>query len=491
MAKEKTIIDEALLDMQKIEEALKANTKEILRSVLKEEIEGYVKESVNSDYVEEDIDDEQSDDEELPIDLDAPVGDELPVDLDAPVGVDAVPELPLGGEEEVGISDELPIDLDMTNASDDDVISVYKKLSGDDEIEVVSDNEVKITDPESGNEYIVALGADAGPESELPIDVDIDAELPIGDELPIDAPEVDVDAELPIGDELPVDAEPEADVDVDAELPVDGDEDEDDLEEAVVYEIELQEDEPTNEDIVRGKGHDTEVKDSSAPNTGDIDDQTADADEVIKGDNLTGGFDDNQAHANAEGPMVMSEDEVSEEEVVEGEEIDESIPKGNGDARRVPGQAKIGQPVGTGAKHVKGVAGQNESIKAKYNALLKENTAFKGTLKKFRNMLTETVVFNSNLAHVVKLFTEHTTTKVEKKQIIDRFDDNVSSLKESKALYKSIVSELGSKKTVTESVEAKINKEGNSGKTQITESTAYVDDSTNRIKDLINRVEKR
>ena len=58
-------------------------------------------------------------------------------------------------------------------------------------------------------------------------------------------------------------------------------------------------------------------------------------------------------------------------------------------------------------------------------------------LKKFKNMLVETVVYNTNLSYVAKLFMEHATTKDEKISIIKRFDE-VSSIKESKKLYKSI-----------------------------------------------------
>jgi len=86
---------------------------------------------------------------------------------------------------------------------------------------------------------------------------------------------------------------------------------------------------------------------------------------------------------------------------------------------------------------------------------------------------------------------EHSTTKGEKDSILKRFDE-VTSLKESKKLYKTIANELEVRKPISESVENKIIKEAASGVSkQIVESTAYVDPSTKRIMDLINRVEKR
>jgi hypothetical protein len=134
----------------------------------------------------------------------------------------------------------------------------------------------------------------------------------------------------------------------------------------------------------------------------------------------------------------------------------------------------------------------------KYNMLLTEasklkaeNLEFRTALKEFRNKLVETVVFNSNLTYVTKLFTEHATTKSEKQNIIRRFDEEVSNLKESKKLYKTIVNELETRKPINESVENKIIKEATSSSSkQLNESTAYVDPSTKRILDLINRVEK-
>ena len=105
-------------------------------------------------------------------------------------------------------------------------------------------------------------------------------------------------------------------------------------------------------------------------------------------------------------------------------------------------------------------------------------------------MLGESVVFNSNLSYVTRLFMEHSTTLSEKKIIVGRFDEEVSTIKESKKLYKTISNELGSKKPMIESVEGKIIKEGTSSvSNQITEST--VDKGTSRINDLIKRVEQR
>lgn len=474
--KNKSIIESALLDAKRIQEALNANTKEILRSVAIEEIDGLVKESLEEGYVEEDADEETEDvtvtaDDEVADDAadseevaddseftsdDSEEGDDLEGGDD--MGMSAEP---LGGDAEV---------RDMTKASDDDVIKVYKELTGDSEIEVVVDDEtgdIKLSVNEPG-EFIIKTGAGA---SEVEPDGDADDFT------------ADVDGE-------------EISADDDAE---EFSNDEEEVDE-VMYEIAL--DEMENIDGIK------------APLGNENDDNWA-------GDNLEGGFDEKKPHAKAEGDMVMSEAEKMEEyaemqpsdlpkgasgldkrEEDEEETLDESIPVGSAQAHRLPGKADIGQPKGAGADNLKESKKPTMTINEvanKYNTLLAEakdlrskNEEYKEALKQFRTMLAETVVFNSNLTYVTKLFMEQTTTKDEKQAILKRFDEEVSTLKESKRLYKTIVNELSSRKPMNESIDRKLNKDVSSGVSkQLNESTAYIDKETQRIKDLMSRVEKR
>ena len=436
--KNKSIIESALLDAKRIQEALNANTKEILRSVAIEEIDGLVKESLGEGYVEEDADEETA---EVEVDAtdDVDSDDEMSDDETEEVGGaedfggadsdDSVEGDDLEGGDEISMSaDALGGDeeMDMTMASDDEVISVYKKLTGDDEIEVVVDDEsgdIKLSVNEPG-EFVIKTGA---------------GEAEVGDEF--DGDDMDSDEEV----------------------------------DEVMYEIAL--DEMENIDGIK------------APLGNENDDNWA-------GDNLEGGFDEDMPHANAEGDMVMSESEemVDEEIEEEDETIEEKIAVGTGmsvgNNRNASGPGSIGA-----AENPKSV---NESA-AKYNTLLTEakelktkNEEYKQALKQFRTMLAETVVFNSNLTYVTKLFMEHSTTKEEKQAILKRFDSEATTLKESKRLYKSIVNELSSRKPMNESIERKLNNEVSSGMSkQLNESTAYVDKETQRIKDLMSRVEKR
>ena len=473
--KNKSIIESALLDAKRIQEALNANTKEILRSVAIEEIDGLVKESLEEGYVEEDADEETEDvdvtaDDEVADDAaddseevaddseftsdDSEEGDDLNGGDD--MGMSAEP---LGGDTEV---------RDMTQASDDDVIKVYKELTGDSEIEVVVDDEtgdIQLSVNEPGKFIIKTNGG----TSEL-------------DSSEISADEFGADEFSAEGGADEFGAEGGAD-----EF---GGEEEEEVDE-VMYEIAL--DEMENID-----GKKAPLGNASKDNWA--------------GDNLDGGFDDDAVkYAHAEGDMVMSEGDL--EEYAETQPTD--LPKGmSGVKKTEEDEDTIDETKYVGGKVAKVATShtnaklQNESKKPKmtinevankYNTLLAEardlrgrNEEYKEALKTFRTMLAETVVFNSNLTYVTKLFMEQTTTKDEKQAILKRFDEEVSTLKESKRLYKTIVNELSSRKPMNESIDRKLNKDVSSGVSkQLNESTAYIDKETQRIKDLMSRVEKR
>lgn len=430
MAEKKSILEEALLDINNIKNALNANTKEILRSVAKEEIDSVVKESLmknEADYEEEDLDStddavdlggdadaatadidtmelggEESEEDELG---DIEVSKEVSPEMDADLGMNADA---LGGDE-----------LDMTGASDDDVIAIYKKLSGEDEIEIVGD-EIHLNISEPG-EYIVKKGAlDLGGDEEEVEDIDLG----------------------PIGDEEEV----ENDSDVD-------------------YEIEMGDDEESEE-------HEAE-----------------ESEEEEEAEHEIGGSEEGE--------------EESEEEEEEEEQLEEKISIGTGMSVGSHRNKNTGGSIGA-SENPKSI---NESASKKlvlettkkYNSLLteakklqSENQEFRKALKTFRNQLVETVVFNSNLTYVTRLFMEHSTTKAEKQNIIKRFDEQVSNLVESKKLYTTIANELETRKPINESVESKLIKTTTtSTSNQLNESTAYVDPSTKRILDLINRVEQK
>ncbi|MAH42248.1 hypothetical protein CL614_00785 [archaeon] len=176
--KRKSIIEEALLEAKSLEDALKANTKEILASHMKEEIETIVESSLKEQLEDEEIEIDaelEGSDEDIEEPADEEAGGDLEVaelDLDDEVGaeeselvnldIDALSDE--GGEDiDIDIA-ELPIDLDfgdgseidLTDQSDEEVLKVFKAMGDEDEVEVVRDEDgITLTDNETGAEYYI------------------------------------------------------------------------------------------------------------------------------------------------------------------------------------------------------------------------------------------------------------------------------------------------------------------------------------------------
>ena len=404
MAEKKSILEEALLDISNIQNALNANTKEILRSVAKEEIDSVVKESIEEEIYEEEIYEEETLDE---------YGDEHAITTKDALEkgkekkeksekvTEGYDEEGLEIEDEIGMGVETPNEFDMTKGgTDEEIFDIYKKLTSTDEIEIV-DDELRINISEPG-EYVIKLDSLK--------DVDSDEEY--------DSEELDND-ELEFGSD---------------------EESEEESEEDNVYNIELDDEDESEED-------------------------------------------------------ESEEDESEEDESEEDEDLDENLAQTRGSEKNAGRYTAASKHPLEEVKKAREIV--SETAK-KYNSLLTEakkikaeNQEFRTALKEFRTKLVETVVFNSNLTYVTKLFTEHSTTKAEKQNIIKRFDQ-VSNLVESKKLYKVISNELDNRKPINETFESKIIKESTTSVSkQLNENTAYIDPSTQRIKDLINRVEKR
>jgi hypothetical protein len=125
--------------------------------------------------------------------------------------------------------------------------------------------------------------------------------------------------------------------------------------------------------------------------------------------------------------------------------------------------------------------------------LREKNEEYRNALNIFRDKLNEVAVFNSNLAYATRLFTEHSTTKQEKINVLKRFD-SVETLKESKNLYRIIKDELSSKgttdnKSITESFERTVEKTPSSGSAStLIESKTYENPQFLRMKDLMSKI---
>jgi hypothetical protein len=176
---EKSILEQALLQVQNLEEAVKQNAKGILASTMKEELKDLLKESLEEEEeateedakpeeeVEQDVtaDDEDTDDEseedvDADVDMNADLdNDETDTDVESDVDMDMDMSTDMDTDSE-SMDDEASMDdddvMDMTSASDDEVLKVFKAMKPEDGIVVKKDgNNVEFGDGE--NEYIIKL----------------------------------------------------------------------------------------------------------------------------------------------------------------------------------------------------------------------------------------------------------------------------------------------------------------------------------------------
>ena len=509
MSKNTNLIDDAILDIDKIQKLLKENTEEILRATMRGEINNVLKEDLSDDeYEEEDVDvdamdtvtdteadnDVDSLDVETPdggLDIDVPDGEDAEIDLGADIS-DLGAEVDLGADE-VGLDTEVGLEpevMDLTGVSDDEVISVFKKLNDTDEIEIVSNNEVNIKDPESGNEYHVKMGGGSEVDDEPIYDVALDNEIDDeemnlgGDEAGID---LDVDVDAGVGDELELDVDA---ADEDLSLDVDNETPDADVEiELDNKDEELGESVDIIEDIIRNAMGDRKMgTEKPAPNKGDIEGQKSSVDSD-SGDNLDGGFEEDQTYAKGEASYIMEDDdELKDDELKDEDVVEEELRNQDGNERKNKySTGRTAQPNGDEVRKG-GIAEAHQKLIKEVKNLKTEREAFKKSLGKFKKVLAETVIYNNNLKNVTKLFTENSTNRKEKENIIERFD-NVQSLTESENLYQTINIELTKKQPISESI--MLNNEKAPATSKLNQKTAYVDQNAMRIIELMERVEGR
>ena len=388
---QKSILEQALLQVQTLEEAVKQNAKGILASTMKQELNDLLKEQVEEEEsdvpVVEQPEDEVNPEEDEDVTDDESADDETSIN-DEPADEDEIADEPesdeegeMGGEE-FGAEDEMSDDemsdemsdddvVDMTSASDDEVLKVFKAMKPEDGIVVKKEGD-KISLNVDDQEYIIKLdGEGEAPEMGL-----AEGEYNEGD----------VDTSMLEGDD----------------------------EDGTVYEITLDEDE-----------------------------------------------------------IALDKEESEEPKKVEATE-----------AARTQANDVRGEGPRQGKKFKAGRPQLNEEVET----LKKQNAEYKKALVLFKEKLNEVAVFNANLAYATRLFTEHSTTKQEKLSILKRFD-SISTINEAKNLYKSIKTELDTKKPMTESVVEKITSTPQTSSTEVlSEAKAYENPQFRRMKDLMSKI---
>jgi hypothetical protein len=200
---EKSILEQALLQVQNLEEAVKQNAKGILASTMKQELSDLLKESLEEeekldpmdeqpedetkpDEEEDDVttdDEADTDGEDADTDVeddDTDLDNELSKgidDLDSDAGDDTDTSMDDLGTEpspEEGMDDEDV--MDMTGASDDEVLKVFKAMKPEDGIVVKKDgNNVEFADGQ--DEYIIKLDSEETPDVDTDVDTDLDTDM--------------------------------------------------------------------------------------------------------------------------------------------------------------------------------------------------------------------------------------------------------------------------------------------------------------------------
>ena len=432
MSANKSIIEEALLEAKQIEEAVKTNTKEILAKTMMPEIEEMVKESLTEteEGLEEVVEEQVTENEES-VTEDAPINedeDEESEEVEIEAGDD---------EEEVAV---VAIDAEEDSDEEEEEASAEIEMGGEMEMPSIMD----LTS--STDEEVIKVFKELSDDDEVEVVGDvvkIKASEP--SEYRVEVPSADMDESTAMEEETTLEEE-------------NIDEDE------AIYEIELTEEELNEiESIV----NEDEVVEEGGAKKGDQSKTRSDYKNYKGTDKGYHGKD-----GESQGEQGEPDDYMDEEEEME-------------EASRTHG---FGSKKGRGLR--KAISNNrdlefNESVEAEVAELKAKNEEYKEALKVFRNKLNEIAVFNSNLAYATKLFMEHSTTKAEKMDILKRFD-NVSTIKESKSLYKSIEGEMTTKSPVTESIEKTI-KAPKAGAV-IKEDTAYVDPQVARMKLLMEKL---
>ena len=491
MQENKNLVEEALIQMKNVEEAIAENAKGILASTMKEEINQLVKESLSEQDDEMEVDaevDMDMDDEELDMDMDADNEEDMDMELDMDMD-----------------SDETPIDL--TDASDEEILKVFKAMGEEDGIIVKKDGEdIHLSDTNADTEYLVKLGESEENKNLEEMEMDemenMDTQSVIDAIFQNDGNFVD-DQEMEDDEEVMYEIEFE-DEDSD-EMMEEDDEDSDEM---------MESDDDEDSDEMMEEEDDEELEEDDDMLDEAYDHKKVKKSETKEGKNMSvkpkgvgmgkakfsykkpsGGFSEDKK----EGPKTMGTGKPKFE-YKKGENM--------GGKNKVVKKAETkeaARTLGNGTRNYAKRKGSLPKLKVIPNKAIKEgfqddvaevamlrekNEEYRKALNVFREKLNEVAIFNSNLAYATRLFTEHSTTKKEKINILRRFDD-VESLKESKSLYRSIKDELGKTETksINESVEKKINNTVSSGSAvNLIESKTYENPQFLRMKDLMSKL---
>ena len=483
------MVEEALLQIKNVEQAINKNAEGILSSTMKKEISSLVKESLmeqeeieNPETTDEPMDPEMMSEPEMGSDEPEMIdGDSADIEGEEPEMDD------MGGMED---DEEMPTDdetVDLTGASDAEVLKVFKAMGDNDGIVVTKDNNV-ITLNDGDDEYIIKINEQLEKENmEKELEEMFNEEWEDMDDFDFEEEEEEDDMSDFFDSEEDMDEEELFEMDdFDFEEDEEEDEEEDDFDnfggdelEETIYEIEM------DEDAFGTELEEMMYESKSFKPKGNV----GKVKKVNYTSNTKGGFDEKKKEAFGKGTKAVGTGKAKFE-YKDGENLDGEF-KVKPKKVETKEASRFVKPIERKVK--RGLMAAPKHLKEEVEELRSKNDEYKKALDLFRTKLNEVAVFNSNLAYATRLFTEHSTTKQEKINILRRFDD-VETLKESKNLYRSIKNEISNNSltestSLNESFERKVSKAPASGSAvNLIESKTYENPQFMRMKDLMTKI---
>ncbi len=505
----KSVVEDALFQIQSLEEALKENAKGILSSTMKNEISSLVKESLRE---QEEIDVE---DEEEVVEPEGQVDDVEDVELgDEPMDTD-------DDMEDMDMEDEDAID--MTGADMSDVIKVFKSMDDEDGVIVKKDanNNITLSDSETGADYYIQL-SEQYQDEDLTLDETL-YEIEMDDMEDYDMEDDDMeDDDMEDYDMEDYDMEDYDMEDDDFRFNQMARDMEDDDIPKTKWRYSDDEDEEVdfkerprsmsrrhNEEMYETPMYETNVDETlyeiEMDDYGMSDKNKEYSDNVMESKFKAKGIGmgspkfkygqvmDYKTTKQKEGKKMINTGSAKKFSYKDGENLDGEYRPIKKRRETTEASRTLGAGRKFGRKGLPKPKAAPQHISENDVELLKsKNEEYRKALNLFRTKLNEVAIFNSNLAYATRLFTEHSTTKQEKINILRRFD-NVETLKESKSLYKSLKNEFSSEKTkensINESFEKSVTKTPASGSAvNLIESKTYENPQFLRMKDLMGKI---
>jgi hypothetical protein len=507
MAKEKSLVEEAIIQMKNLEETVAENAKGILASTMSQEIKELVKESL----FEQESDDEVEDDAVVDMDNMDIGADNQDTDMedddmeDDMADDDMEDDMADDDMEDDMADDDMEEPIDLTKKSDEEVLRVFQLMGPDDNIVVTKDagGNINLKDTQSNKEYMIVgegmddmYGDDEDEEeeddefSESHSNIDDIVEKVFGDE------EEDEEEEFEF-DEFNEDEEEFDDMEGESEVVYEiafGDEDEEEDKEEEFEFDEFNEDEEEFDEDMENMYESKSGKKTIKPKGVGMGKPNVKV--YSKNPNQGTGFKTKMK----QGPKSVGTGKAKFE-YKKGENSNVGTNKVVGTIKKAETKEGV-RTLGAGSRAGRKGGLPKPRAHSAFNMALKENDTrevqvlrekneeYRKALNIFRNKLTEVAVFNSNLAYATRLFTEHSTSKQEKINILRRFD-GVESIKESKGLYKTIKDELSptTSQSMNESFERKIENTPTTGSAiNLIENKTYENPQFLRMKDLMSKM---